>query len=229
MEITEKIVNKNKAVKQLAKTLNVSGVINSYPKETFNGRLNYQIAKEAATLNFTPETIKILSEVGNISFTKDARTAAAYAYDLIIGWFVEDIIIAYLENQGFTVIKIGADADRRFLKQGSIKSDLDIEIFNPKTGEKERFDIYFDSNGYWAKYDKIDIRESKWNTLVKNNAAMICLSNEGIAIIDINTEHTIAPNPLWGNKNSATIKGIKHMLNHAQNLTQALTERLGGK
>lgn len=229
MEITDKIINKSNAVKELAKTLNVKGVIAKYPNEPFNGRLNYQIAKEAATLQFTDETLEILTQVGNISFTKDARTAAAYAYDLIMGWLVEDIIIEHIENSGLMVVKIGADAERRFLKSGAITSDLDIEIFNPNTGEKERFDIYFDANGYWAKYDKIDIRESKWNTLVKNNAAIICLSNQGVAIVDVNTDHTIAPNPLWGNKNSATIKGIKGLLNHAHGLTQALTERLGGK
>lgn len=221
----EKNIRKSEAVKQLAASLGVSGVIANYPKEEWTGRLNYNVALQAATLMFTEETLNILAEVGNIGFNRDNRKAADYALDLIYGWMVEDIIIAYLTQQGFTVSKTGADFERRFLKSGAIKSDLDVEI--SINGKSVQYDIYFDSNGYWAKYDKVDIRESKWNTLVKNNAAMICVSLEGVAIIDTNTEHTIAPNGAWGGKNSATIKGIKSQLKHAHSLTQSLTEHIG--
>jgi hypothetical protein len=223
--ISDKIIRKCNAVQLLAETLGVTGVISSYPKEKWNGRLNYSIAKQAATLMITDETWEILSEVGNIGFNRDSRKAADYALDLIYGWMVEDIVIAYLTSKGFTVTKTGADNERRFLKSGAIKSDLDIEVITPE-GKIEHFDIYFDSNGYWFKYDKIDIRESKWNTLVKNNAYMICVSNEGVAIIGTNDNHTIAPNPLWGGKNSATVKGIKSKLKPAVNLAQSLTDHM---
>ena len=221
----DKNIRKSEAVKQLAASLGISGIIASYPKEEWTGRLNYSVALQASTLMFTQETLDILSEVGNIGFNRDNRKAADYALDLIYGWMVEDIIIAYLTQKGFTVNKTGVDFERRFLKSGAIKSDLDIEII--KSGKSVQYDVYFDSNGYWAKYDKVDIRESKWNTLVKNNAAMICVSLEGVAIIDTNTDHTIAPNGAWGGKNSATIKGIKGQLKHAHSLAQSLTEHIG--
>jgi len=223
--VTDKLINKANTVQLLAETLGVTGIIAAYPKEEWNGRLNYSIAKQAATLMITDETWNILSEVGNIGFNRDSRSAAAYALDLIYGWIVEDIVIAYLKSNGFTVTKTGADNDRRFLKGGAIKSDLDIEIV--LNGKAVKYDIYFDANGYWAKYDKIDIRESKWNTLVKQNASMLCISLEGVAIIGTDTEHTIAPNSAWGGKNSATIKGIKAQLKHAHSLTQSLTDHIG--
>lgn len=225
MTISDKIIRKAEAINTLAASLGVTGVIANYPKEEWSGRLNYSIAKQAATLMLTQKTLNILSEVGNIGFNRDSRKAYEYALDLIYGWMVEDIIIAYLTDNGFSVNKVGADHERRFLKQGAITSDLDIEIITASKSVK--YDVYFDSNGYWAKYDKIDIRESKWNTLVKNDAAMICVSLEGVAIIDTNTDHTIAPNGAWGGKNAATVKGIKSQLKHAHSLVQSLTDHIG--
>lgn len=222
--LDNKIINKRNAVKTLAETLNVKGVISSYPKEAFNGRLNYQIALESATLNFTDDTVDILSTVGNISFNRDSRKAAHYALDLVYGWQVEDIIAKHLHTNGLTVNFIGADRERKFLKSGAITSDLDLRVANKDITAD--FDVFFDANNYWAKNDKIDIRKSKWNTLLKQNAAMICVSNAGFAIIDTNNTHTITANPLWGGKESATITGIKNQLQPLELLADTLKQRL---
>lgn len=223
--MNSKLKAKTEAVKTLAESLKVNGVIDSYPHTNDNG-LTRKIALEAITLNLSPSTETLLSNAGNISYVKDNRSATAYILDLIYGWFVEDIIIAHLKEEGIEVKLVGADAKRQFLKSGSISSDLDIEVTYPN-GNTERFDIYFDSNGYWAKYNKIDIRESKWKTLVKHNAAMICISNEGVAIIDTNTEGVvIAPNNAWGGKPSATITNIKHKLQHISTLSTLINERV---
>lgn len=181
-----------------------------YPNETFVNYLTMSLADQALYLQVSEEYSKKLESLCNISYNRDARTPVEYAIDLIFGWIVEDVVIEYLLLNGFNVEKIGADSERVFLSSGNITTDNDVRI--EYSGKSKEFDIYFDSQGYWTKYDKIDIRESKWKSITKDGISIICVSNQGFAIIDSDSEYSFGPNPLWGGKNCATIKGIKSQL-----------------
>jgi hypothetical protein len=223
---TQQLINKRDAVILLASQLGVKGVISSYPKTGKTNQLTYKMAIEAINLTVSKETIDFLEAHCNIPFAKDGRSSAEYGLSLIYGWFIEDIIVKWLKDNGLTVNKIGSDCNREFLKAGNITTDLDIEVINPKTGKSEKFDIYNDSRDYWVKNNKMDVRENKWNALIRDSAAMLCISSSGFAIIDSKMPHTMAQNPLWGGKMSATILGVKDMLKSPQEALQSLIQRV---
>jgi hypothetical protein len=138
----------------------------------------------------------------------------------------EDAVIEYLLQNNFQVEKMGADSERVFLKSSKITTDIDIKV--TYKGKSQIFDIYFDSQGYWAKYDKIDIRESKWKSISKDGSSVICASNQGFAIIDSDSKHSFGPNPLWGGKNCATINGIKSQLVEKDEFVELLKSKIKG-
>ena len=138
----------------------------------------------------------------------------------------EDAVIEYLLQNGFDVEKMGADSERVFLKSSKITTDIDVNITYGE--DSKMFDIYFDSQGYWAKYDKIDIRESKWKSISRDGTSIICVSNQGFAIIDSDSKHSFGPNPLWGGKNCATIIGIKSQLVEKDKFVGLLKSKIKG-
>jgi hypothetical protein len=223
---SQQIINKRDAVLRLANQLGVDGVIKAYPKKASASQLTHKIALEAIKLDLTSETVAFLEANCNIPFAKDNRSSSEYGLSLIYGWFIEDIIVKWLEDNRFTVNKIGADSQRVFLKARNITTDLDIEVTNTITGKTEKFDIYNDSRDYWVKNDKMDVRENKWNALVNHSAAMLCISSAGFAIIDTTMPHKMAQNPLWGGKMAATIQGVKKHLKTPQEALQSLSDRL---
>ena len=206
------MISKRDSLISLCKKLGISKqeLIYAYPDEAFVNYLTKSLADQALNLNISKDYEEKLNSLCNISYNKDARTPVEYAIDLIFGWMVEDSIAAFLEQNNFEVEKMGADSERAFLQSGRITTDIDAKI--SIDGKSKTFDIYFDSQGYWEKYDKIDIRESKWKAISKDGSAVICVSNAGFAIIDCDSEHTFGPNPLWGGKKCATINGIKSKL-----------------
>ena len=212
LSINEKLVAKRASLRLLGDTLGVylDDLAFMYPNEVFKDSLTQRLAKSAIDLRLTDLDYKKLDELCNISFNKDSRSSVEYGIDLIYGWLAEDMVNEFLAKNGFAVKKSGVDKDRKFLKSSNIKSDLDISVgFN---GVWKSYDIYFDSGGYWNKYNKMDVRESKWKELEKTGAAMICVSNYGFMLVDTSSEHTYGPNGAWGGKNCATIKDIKDKL-----------------
>jgi hypothetical protein len=195
-----------------------------YPDQVFDKSLTRKLAQQALNLTVDDFHSERLDKLCDIRFNRDARTAAEYAIDLIYGWFVEDLVLEYLQLKGFKVKKQGVDKDREFLPNSKIKSDIDLEVFVGKASRL--FDVYFDSQGYWQKNNKLDIRESKWKELEKTNSSVLCISNFGFGIIDSSSEHTFGPNPLWGGKNSATIKGIKDKLTDLDQFTKNIKEKI---
>lgn len=204
--------------------LHVDDIPFMYPDEVFDRKLTRQLAKQALQLKISEANAKRLDELCDIKYNRDSRTPVEYGVDLIFGWLAEDLMFEYLMNNRFKVRRTGVDRDREFLMSKQIKTDLDLEI-TTSHGTRS-FDVYYDAQNYWQKNDKMDVRESKWKELGKENASIICISNAGFAIIDSSTEHTFAPNPLWGGKNCATIKGIKDKLVSPEEFLKELKEKI---
>ena len=222
----KKLIDKRDSVIRLAEKVGVDAntIPFLYPRGKFDRKLTYDVAKGALELDMSKEHQKRLDEICNIPFNKDNRTATEYAIDLIYGWFVEDIFADFLQMNRFDIVKTGIDREREFLSSGRIKSDLDMLItFNSRS---RYFDIYFDSSDYWQKTNKIDIRESKWNTILKEDSSIICVSNAGFGIIDAESDYTLGPNSLWGGKTCATVLGIKDKLLSVDDFIVELKNRL---
>jgi hypothetical protein len=225
----QKLIDKRDSLIRLAEKVGVDcdTIPFMYPRIPFDRTLTYEVALEALKLDMSPEHQTRLNDICNIPFNRDNRSAAEYAIDLIYGWFAEDIIIEFLLAEGFDVIRTGVDREREFLSSGRIKSDLDIMV--TYKGNARYFDIYFDSSNYWDKTDKIDIRESKWNMIIKEDSSVICVSNAGFGIIDATSKYTLGPNPLWGGKNCATVKGIKSQLTNVDKFIIELKKKIKRK
>lgn len=212
LNLNEKLVAKRNSLRALGDRLGVylDDLPFLYKDETFSDTLTQGLAKQAISLRLSDINFDKLDKICNMSFNKDSRTSVEYGIDLIYGWLAEDMVAQFLTKNGFGVKRTGVDSERKFLKSSQIKSDLDISVLHQ--GVWKQFDIYFDSNGYWYKYNKIDIRESKWKELQRSNAGMLCVSNYGFTIVHSDSEHTFGPNGAWGGKYCATITGIKDKL-----------------
>lgn len=225
--MNEKLLNKKNSLLALSMKLGLHAddLPYMYPDEVFTTYLTKNLAKQALNLHIDDLTVDRLNKVCNIPFNKDGRTAAEYAIDLIYGWFAEDLMYEFLLGKGIKVEKVGADKDRDFLPAGKIKTDLDFKITHSK--KSKNYDVYFDSQGYWTKTDKIDFRESKWKALSKENSGVLCISNQGFAVMDTNHEYTMRSNPAWGGKNCATITGIKDKLVDVETFIKQLKKNVG--
>lgn len=229
MEKHEKLLAKRDSLKLLSVRLgqHLDDLPYAYPDEVFQTHLTRRLARQAINLRIDDFTVQKLNTVCNIPFNKDGRSASEYAIDLIYGWFVEDMIYEFLLQNNFGVVMTGTDKERQFLKSGKIKSDIDLEVSHNM--RRKGFDVYFDSQGYWKKTDKIDIRESKWKEIERTNSGIICVSNEGFAIVDAGTQYILGPNSAWGGKNCATIVGIREKLVDVDQFLINLKNNIGGK
>lgn len=217
---------KRDSLYQLARTLGVDldAIPYNYPNEPFTDHLTQKVANQALDFEMDTEVYNRLSELCNMTYNRDIRSAGDYGVDLIYGWLAEDIVVEYLKSNDFEVEMQGVDSQRYFLSSGQIKSDIDLLI--SKDGRSRNYDVYFDSQGYWNKTDRLDLRESKWNELTKSGAGVLCISNYGFAVVDATSNYTMRPNPLWGGKMCATIEGIKVLLVSKDDFPQVLLESM---
>lgn len=217
---------KRDSLYQLSRTLGVDldAIPYNYPNEPFTDHLTQKVANQALDFEMDESVYDRLSELCNMTYNRDIRSAGDYGVDLIYGWLSEDIVIEFLLNNDFTVDKQGVDSERHFLQSNAIKSDIDILI--SKDGKSRNYDVYFDSQGYWNKTDRLDLRESKWKELTKTGAGVLCISNYGFAIVDATSDYSMRPNPLWGGKVCATVEGIKDLLVDEQQFLKVLLEDL---
>lgn len=216
--ISDKLLNKRKSLLMVASSLGISAqdLAFSYPDEVFTTHLTKSLVQQAFRLHIDDFTADRLNAVCNIPFNRDVRTPVEYAIDLIYGWLVEDIVYEFLLQNGFDVQKTGSDRNREFMSSGKIKSDLDLSV------DGKPFDVYFDAQGYWKKNNKIDIRESKWRELEKNQASIICVSAQGFALIDYSSDHSLESNAAWGGKKCVTINGIGDKLGSPELLVSTI-------
>jgi hypothetical protein len=182
-------------------------ILEQYPDEEFNNRLNKKIVEETLEFKFSDETVANLNRVCDISFTKDKRTPFEYALDLIVGWLMEDTLVAFLDDNEIHAKKIGVDAGRDFLTGAQINSTADLLI------DGIECDVYFDSQGVWETENSMDVRETKWNYLKSNGGAIICISEAGFAIVETSKENpNVWENHRWGFKRAVSINDMRDRL-----------------
>lgn len=204
-------LQKTQVIRQMASLLkvNLDEIIESYPEEEFNGRLNRKFVKD---IIYSPwqsdEFEEAMNRVCNLPFLKDKRTPVEYGIDLICGWLMEDVAIAFLKSRGLSPEKNGSDAGRVFLKDYQITTNSDLIIAG------RHFDVYFDSKNIWHNTGSMDIRESKWNSLRAVNGIVLCFSVEGIAIVRTEHEENLGvwENPWWGFKRAVSVGNMKSRL-----------------
>ncbi len=110
----------------------------------------------------------------NIGYLTDRRHAEEYAYDIVLGWLSEELILIELEKQVKSNLKdsrktsiglMGIDADREFQKLNiRAKADIFIEIDETLL----KIDLFVDYKGTWQKNGYFDLKKGKINHFSKN-------------------------------------------------------------
>ena len=96
----------------------------------------------------------------SLAYLTDRRHTEEYAFDLVMGWVQEEVVIAALLRKGrrrFSCQRVGIDASREFSPRP--RADADLLIVGP-SGEC-RLDLFCDANGYWRKAGHMDLKKGK--------------------------------------------------------------------
>lgn len=110
----------------------------------------------------------------NLAHHKDNRTPQEYGADLIMGWVVEDAVLAAIEQKGHFPILSGHDRYREFLtpKQISTQADIEVDI----RGTRKTIEVFADWKQTWAKQNHADLRDNKYEALVAKQAILFGIS-----------------------------------------------------
>jgi hypothetical protein len=94
---------------------------------------------------------------------RDGRKPHEYAVDLMLGWLIEDAVLAVLKVRGLDAELDGKDRERDFLSASEVSTRPDITV-KTRFG-KRAVEIYADWKETWRKYDRIDLRDKKFERL----------------------------------------------------------------
>lgn len=198
-------------------------VLLEYPNENLDRKATRKLVVECMNMRISKANEERLNEICSTQFSKESRTPAEYAMNLVYGWLIEDIVYIWLIEKGYSVDKTGADKDREFLSGNKISAGEDLSV-NTKA-----VDIFCDMDGYWSKNNTMDIRMSKYNKL-KNDGFIIGISPKfgQVTVIDLKNEKDIEVrnNPLWGGREVATLSGVSSKLFSVKDLDKMLRKVL---
>ena len=107
---------------------------------------------------------------------KDARTYMEYAQDLVSSWVFEDFIMSELSNAGLEISKAGADRDREILAHANVSADSDYSV--EWQGKEVLLELMSDYTGYWTRTGRMDLRDSKYLKLERNESLFLGISTQ---------------------------------------------------
>jgi hypothetical protein len=115
---------------------------------------------------------------------RDRRTIEDYAKDLVSSWVYEDTVLIYLKDN-FEIDLYGADSERNILPNSKVSSDSDFCI--KKDGELLSVELVNSYTNYWKAYQRIDLRDNKFEKLKDKQAILICIDiyNKEFYLIDL--------------------------------------------
>lgn len=105
---------------------------------------------------------------------RDNRSPLAYAQDLVASWLIEDYIIGALNDAGLPVAHAGADKERKILANAFVSSDSDASVV--LNGKSVPLELMCDYKGYWSRFKKIDLRDSKFTKLKNSESLFLGIS-----------------------------------------------------
>lgn len=110
----------------------------------------------------------ILADIQTCAHNADNRTPMAYAQDLVASWVVEDWFLHLLAGAGCEAAAVGADRCRSILPNCVVSSASDFQV--RCRGKTLRVEFLCDYTGFWRKTGRIDLRDSKYERLRKEQA-----------------------------------------------------------
>jgi len=171
--------------------------MNTYNK--VNTFLNGKIEEMAQKLGYPASTvlalqrdleaIKVIDEeqynrILSCKYLADKRTLIDYARDIVASWVFEDYIFETLKNNTFSIELAGADKLRKFLSSSKTSAQSDFLI--KYNGVSIKLELMSDYTGYWHKQKRIDLRDAKYNKLIKEQSLFLglCVLSGEFTLID---------------------------------------------
>lgn len=194
-------------------------VLQSYRGMCFrNSQIDkFQFFMECLDLKLSKESEQFLVDKCRLDFHRDSRSSVHYGLDLVFGWIYEDLILATLRKRGISVQLAGEDRHREFLPASEIGTTSDFLL--DLNGIRKPLEIVFAWNNHWTIYDRWDLRDSKYMSLVSAGVESLCLGIELPSLngflIDMQNPNLVfikRANPAWGNKFVYTLTGVRDQL-----------------
>lgn len=159
-----------------------------------------------------PDTYKNLMSCNH---NRDRRTPMEYGQDLVASWLFEDYLIENLQSAGIDVEGAGADKNRELLPNTKVSASSDcIVSYN---GKKRLLELMSDYTGYWAKYKKMELRDSKFTKMQESKSLFLGVStiDNKYILLDMSEDFDFTFIPsyfLYGGKPAYSIKLSKDKL-----------------
>jgi hypothetical protein len=103
-----------------------------------------------------------------LAYLTDRRHTEEYAFDLVMGWVQEEVIIRALEDGGrgdLTCTRIGVDASREF----SLRPRADADFIVHLNKASYKIDLFCDTKGHWKKTGVMDLKKGKVKHLLSGS------------------------------------------------------------
>lgn len=158
---------------------------------------------------------QIYSNLMSCGHHRDRRTPLEYGQDLVSSWLFEDSLMQELENRGLCISKAGADKNREILANAKVSASSDCTV---SYNEKDRLlEIMNDYTGYWARYRKMELRDSKFSKLQESKSLFLGIStvDNKYILLDMSKEFEykyIQSYFLYGGKPAYSIKLPKDIM-----------------
>jgi hypothetical protein len=165
-----------------------------------------------------------LNEKCNLAHFRDARQPYEYGIDLVLGWLIEDAVLALLKEKGKKAILSGNDRYREFLSQQKISTQPDIKLrFN--SGDR-LLEIFSDWTSTWHNKNHADLRDNKYMKVKREEAVMLGIApitSEGFLIDFSEDEEAFEQNYVAAyRKMGYTFKGIRNILRPLEEVIEDL-------
>lgn len=155
--------------------------------------------------NFPKTYENLLSCVHN----RDRRSPIEYGQDLVASWIFEDTLVEALTQEGLPTRLAGADCNRQILETSRVSSASDsIVSFG---AQSRHLEIMCDYTGWWERTGHMELRDDKFQKLVREQALFIgvCTKSKKYILLDfrkpINAKYIAAHKP-YGDKPAQSIQ-----------------------
>lgn len=211
--------DKTRMVVDLASHLGVdlSTVMSWYGGKTFQGTTidKLEFFREVVTGSLSEQSEAMLNERCDLEFLKDRRTPVEYGVELAYGWIVEDIILVGLLYLGIEADLDSIDKEREYLDKNNISSRSDYKVKLHATDEEKMLELVVSWTDYWRSSDCLDLRQTKYNSMMSKAEGTICLGVEIPTLTgfcfdmqEVGPEFEKRDNPAWGFKPAYTLYGL---------------------
>lgn len=143
------------------------------------------------------------SNLMGCNHNRDNRAPIQYGKDLVASWIYEDFLMEQLKLADITIEGAGADKNREILAHAKVSAASDCLV--TYNGKSRKLEIMNDYKGYWANNRCLDLRDAKYEKLLKENSIFLGVAplHKKYIIVDFSEkiEATLIPHhPPYGFK-----------------------------